>query len=102
MVALAALEAGAMTPDTSVGCPGYFALGNATFHCWQKGGHGTMRLHRRDQEILRRLFYETARRVGIDRIAAMARKLGFGSPVGLDIPGERGGTDPGPGPEAGD
>src|SRR5258708_35649073 len=40
------------------------------------------------------VLYEAGRRVGIDRIAAMARKLGFGSPVGLDIPGERGGTIP--------
>ena len=94
VVALAALEAGAMTPDTSVGCPGYFSLGNATFHCWRKEGHGAMRLHDGIKKSCDVYFYETARRVGIDRIAAMARKLGFGSPVGLDIPGERGGTIP--------
>jgi penicillin-binding protein 2 len=34
MVALAALESGAITPETGVSCPGYFVLGNATFHCW--------------------------------------------------------------------
>src|SRR5205807_443622 len=39
-------------------------------------------------------FYETSRRTGIDRIAAMARRLGFGSALGLDIPGERGGLIP--------
>jgi penicillin-binding protein 2 len=94
VVALAALEAGAMTPDTSVGCPGYFSLGNATFHCWRKEGHGAMRLHDGIKKSCDVYFYETARRVGIDRIAAMARKLGFGTPVGLDIPGERGGTIP--------
>src|SRR5215471_12047139 len=94
VVALAALEAGAITPDTSVGCPGYFSLGNATFHCWRKEGHGTMRLHDGIKKSCDVYFYETARRVGIDRIAAMARKFGFGSPVGLDIPGERGGTIP--------
>jgi len=94
VVALAALEAGAMTPDSSVSCPGYFSLGNATFHCWRKEGHGAMRLHDGIKKSCDVYFYETARRVGIDRIAAMARKLGFGSPVGLDIPGERGGTIP--------
>jgi penicillin-binding protein 2 len=94
VVALAALEAGAMTPDTSVGCPGYFSLGNATFHCWRKEGHGAMRLHDGIKKSCDVYFYETARRVGIDRIAAMAHKLGFGTPVGLDIPGERGGTIP--------
>src|ERR1700726_1662458 len=94
VVALAALEAGAITPDSSVGCPGYLSLGNATFHCWRKEGHGTMRLHDGIKKSCDVFFYDTARRVGIDRIAAMARKLGFGSPVGLDIPGERGGTIP--------
>jgi penicillin-binding protein 2 len=94
VVALAALEAGAITPDSSVGCPGYLSLGNATFHCWRKEGHGAMRLHDGIKKSCDVFFYETARRVGIDRIAAMARKLGFGSPVGLDIPGERGGTIP--------
>ena len=94
VVALAALEAGIITPETSVTCPGYLSLGNATFHCWRHGGHGTVRLHDAIKKSCDVFFYETARRTGIDRIAAMARRLGFGSPIGLDIPGERGGTIP--------
>lgn len=94
VVALAALEAGAITPDVSFSCPGYFSLGNATFHCWRKEGHGTLRLHDGIKKSCDVYFYETARRVGIDRIAAMARKLGFGNPIGIDIPGERAGTIP--------
>jgi len=39
-------------------------------------------------------FYETARRIGIDRIAEMAHRMGFGKPLGLDIPGERSGLIP--------
>jgi penicillin-binding protein 2 len=39
-------------------------------------------------------FYETARRLGIERLAAMARRLGFGGALGLDIPGERPGLVP--------
>jgi len=94
VVALAALEAGAITPDVSFSCPGYFSLGNATFHCWRKEGHGALRLHDGIKKSCDVYFYETARRVGIDRIAAMARKLGFGSAVGIDLPGERAGTIP--------
>ena len=94
VVALAALEAGAITPDVSFSCPGYLSLGNATFHCWRKEGHGTLRLHDGIKKSCDVYFYETARRVGIDRIAAMAHKLGFGGPVGIDIPGERAGTIP--------
>lgn len=94
VVALAALEAGVITPDTAVTCPGQFDLGNATFHCWKKGGHGTLRVREAIKQSCDVFFYETARRTGIDRIGAMARRFGFGSPLGLDIPGERGGLIP--------
>src|SRR5207237_835382 len=38
VVALAALEAGNITPDTAVTCPGSLGLGDATFPCWRQGG----------------------------------------------------------------
>ena len=41
-------------------------------------------------------FYEVAKRVGIERIADMARRLGLGEPLGIDLPGERGGLIPSP------
>ncbi|HKS88684.1 MAG TPA: penicillin-binding protein 2 [Stellaceae bacterium] len=94
VVALAALAAGAITPDTAITCGGSLQLGDATFHCWRKGGHGTLRLHDAIKESCDVFFYETARRTGIDRIAAMARRLGYGAPLGIDIPGERGGLIP--------
>lgn len=94
MVALAALAAGTVTPDTAITCPGYLELGDATFHCWQKGGHGTLHLHDAIKKSCDVFFYETSRRTGIDRIAAMAKRFGFGAPLGLDIPGERGGLIP--------
>jgi penicillin-binding protein 2 len=94
VVALAALEGGAITTDTTISCPGYLELGEATFHCWQHAGHGTLRLHDAIKKSCDVFFYETARRAGIDRIAAMARRFGFGAPLGLDISGERGGLMP--------
>ena len=94
VVALAALEAGTITPDSAVTCPGYLELGDATFHCWKKGGHGTLRLRDAIKQSCDVFFYETARRTGIDRIAAMARRFGFGTPLGLDVPGERAGLIP--------
>jgi penicillin-binding protein 2 len=94
VVALAALESGAITPDTQITCPGYLELGDATFHCWQKGGHGTLRLHDAIKKSCDVFFYETARRTGIDHIAAMAHRFGFGDPLGFDIGGERAGLIP--------
>jgi penicillin-binding protein 2 len=94
MVALAALEAGVITPDTAINCPGYLELGDAEFHCWLKGGHGTLHLRDAIKRSCDVFFYETSRRAGIDRLAAMAKRFGFGAPLGLDIPGERGGLIP--------
>jgi len=94
IVATAALTAGVLTPDTSITCPGYFELGDTTFHCWRKGGHGSLRLRDAIKKSCDVFFYETARRLGIDRLAAMARRFGFGGALGLDIPGERPGLVP--------
>ena len=94
VVATAALAAGVLTPETPISCPGYLELGNATFHCWREHGHGTLRLREAIKRSCDVFFYETARRLGIDRLAAMARRFGYGSVLGLDIPGERPGLIP--------
>jgi penicillin-binding protein 2 len=44
-VALAGLEARAITPYDRINCPGYLDLGDTRFHCWSKGGHGSLDLH---------------------------------------------------------
>jgi penicillin-binding protein 2 len=41
-------------------------------------------------------FYDTARKVGIERIAEMARRFGMGDVTGIDLPGERDGLMPTP------
>jgi penicillin-binding protein 2 len=93
VVALAALEAG-INPEETVFCPGHYKLGNARFHCWRRWGHGHMHMHDAIKHSCDVYFYDVSRRVGIERIAAMSRKLGLGDAVNLDLPGERGGTIP--------
>lgn len=94
ITALAALEAGVVTPTSEVFCPGHMSLGNARFHCWRPGGHGRVGLVQALAQSCDVYFYEIARRVGIDAIAAMARKFGFGERLGLDLPGEMPGLMP--------
>lgn len=94
MVALAALDAGVITPETRVFCPGHYELGDARFHCWKKEGHGGMVLRDAIKHSCDVFFFDTARRTGIDRIAAMAKRFGLGSALGIDIPGERSGLIP--------
>ena len=94
IVALAALEAKIITPSHTFFCPGYKSMGTSRFHCWRRAGHGSVNLHRGIKESCDVYFYEVANKVGIDRIAAMARKMGLGGKLGLDIPGEKSGFIP--------
>ncbi len=93
-VAMAGLESGIVSPGDAVHCPGYFDLGNARFHCWRQGGHGTLDLRGGLKNSCDVYFYETARRVGIDRIAAMAHRFGLGTELAIDLPGTRPGFIP--------
>ena len=93
-VALAAIEAGIATPDFRVSCNGVYNFGGHAFHCWQHRGHGTQDLEGGLKNSCDVFFYETARRVGIDKIEEAARKLGLGSLTGIDLPGEHSGLMP--------
>lgn len=94
MVALAALEAGVIKPDATVTCRGMMRLGQGRFHCWKKWGHGPVALHQALEESCDVYFYELAKRLGPDRIAAMAMRFGLGEKTGIDLPGEREGIIP--------
>jgi len=94
MVLLAALERGVITPQTRVFCKGEIEFGDATFHCWKKGGHGSIDAFNGIVQSCDVYFYEVARRAGIDRIAAMAQRFGFGHMLGVDLPGEQAGLVP--------
>lgn len=75
---LAALDAGVITPSTTVYCPGHYEVGGRRFHCWKRGGHGTVSLERSLAESCDVYYYEVALKVGIDKIAEMGRRLGLG------------------------
>ncbi|MBP5399186.1 MAG: penicillin-binding protein 2 [Alphaproteobacteria bacterium] len=94
MVALAALEAGVITPETRFGCSGKMELGNHLFHCWKKQGHGPLNVVEALQHSCDIFFYETAQKVGIDKIAAMARRFGLGSQTALHFDDEKSGIIP--------
>lgn len=78
VTALAALEAGVVGVRDRVDCHGSYAFKDQTYRCWNRGGHGRMDLVAALRESCDVYFYEMAVRTGIDRIAAMARRLGIG------------------------
>src|SRR5258708_2197706 len=94
MTALAARESGLLTPAHRVSCPGHFALGTTVFHCWKHEGHGSLEMVQGICQSCDVYFYDVARRIGMERIAAMARRFGLGSDLGFDLPGVRTGLVP--------
>ncbi|SHI78224.1 penicillin-binding protein 2 [Wenxinia saemankumensis] len=78
MTALAALEAGVIDAEETVYCPGYHDVGGTRFHCWRRGGHGNINLHESLKQSCDVYYYDVAQRVGIEAMAAMARKFGLG------------------------
>lgn len=93
VTALAALQAG-KDPAERHNCPGYFVYGGRPFHCWKKGGHGSVDLHGALKGSCNVYFFQAALRAGQDRIAAMARALGFGTAFELDLPAVQAGIVP--------
>lgn len=77
VVALAALEAG-IPHDHATFCTGALEYGNMTFHCWKKGGHGHVDMHKSLVESCDIWYYEVAKKIGIAKIGDMAKRLGLG------------------------
>jgi len=94
VTALAALESRAIDPGTVLPCPGFLMLGDIKFHCWLSGGHGGLNVHGAIAASCDCFFYEAARRAGVDKIAEVASRLGFGHASELGLPGESGGNLP--------
>ncbi|WP_303808622.1 penicillin-binding protein 2 [Sandarakinorhabdus limnophila] len=90
---LAALEAG-VDPGDTVGCSGAYRLGNNTWHCHSRRGHGGVNMHRALPLSCDTYFYVMGRKVGIDAIATMARRLGLGQEYPLPLPGQTKGIVP--------
>ncbi|MGH1577810.1 penicillin-binding protein 2 [Planktotalea sp.] len=78
VTALAALEEGLITAEDTVHCNGHLEVGGRKFHCWKRSGHGHMNLELSLRESCDVYYYDLALKVGIEKISAMARKLGLG------------------------
>ncbi|RYG91071.1 penicillin-binding protein 2 [Loktanella sp. IMCC34160] len=84
VTALAAIEEGLLDPEETVFCRGYTEVAGTRFHCWKRAGHGNVNLHESLKQSCDCYYYEICQRVGIDKIAEMARRLGLG--IEHDLP----------------
>jgi penicillin-binding protein 2 len=94
VVALAGLEEGLIDPSEEIYCNGSYTLGNRTYRCWKRGGHGNVALHRALRESCDVYFYKLGKRLGVDKIAQYAEMCGLGKKTGFELAHEKGGLIP--------
>jgi len=81
IVALSALENDVISTNLKVGCTGKMEMYGQTYHCWKKEGHGVLNLRGAIKHSCDIFFYETARRLGVDRLKQTANLFGLGETV---------------------
>ncbi len=93
VTSLAVLEAG-VEATRGVNCSGSYKLGNNTWHCWSKRGHGHVSLPTALPQSCDVYYYTMGREIGVEAIAAMAKRLGLGQKYDLPLAGQAAGLVP--------
>jgi len=90
--------ANGVNPAKTTYCPGYFRLPGSSrrYRCWKHQGHGTMNLHDAITQSCDVYFYQLARNLGIEKLAATMLRFGLGKTTGIDLNGEPSGLAPTP------
>lgn len=94
VVALAALSAGAIGPETELTCDGVIRRGGHDFICMRRYAHGPLTVEDALRVSCNVFFYQAGARLGSRDLYAFARDLGFDERTGIDLPNERGGIIP--------
>ena len=97
VIALAALEAD-LDPRQKIYCPGWFMLSGSSrkYRCWKREGHGWVHLHDALEQSCDTYFYNTGAKLGIELMADILNRFGFGRQTGVDLPDEPDGLVPTP------
>jgi penicillin-binding protein 2 len=92
LVAIAGLENGAITPETTVTCTGGSTYYGQYRRC--NAVHGTVDLQGAIGRSCNVYFYDIGEKVGRERIVEVAQRYGFGKATGIDLLGEGSGILP--------
>jgi penicillin-binding protein 2 len=94
VVEAAALEEGVADPGTTFVCTGQLRFGNRSYRCWEKRGHGPLEMYQALVRSCDVYHYQLGLRLGVDRIAKYARRLGYGSRTLIGLSNETRGLVP--------
>jgi len=92
--AMALLDQKVYEPKTEISCTGGLTLGNKVYHCWKKGGHGSVNLIRAIRESCNSYFQKASLKLDIEDIAKFAKMFGLGARTGIELPRETSGLIP--------
>jgi penicillin-binding protein 2 len=93
---VAGLAEGLLRPEERIHCGGATRLYDRRWRCWESRGHGLVDLRAALQHSCDIYFYRQGIKIGIETIAAYARRLGLGGRTGVELPGESEGLVPDP------
>ncbi|HXW59911.1 MAG TPA: penicillin-binding transpeptidase domain-containing protein, partial [Myxococcota bacterium] len=84
--------------DDTIYDRGWYQIRSNTriFHDWEKHGHGIVDLNLAITRSCDIYFYQLGMKLGIKRMSQFLAQFGFGSPTGIDLDDELGGTLPSP------
>lgn len=88
LTAIAGLRSGAIEPDSTINCPGFFQVGNRRFPCHDGHGHGLIDFATAIEKSCNVFFYKYGLEMGPDLIAQEARRFHLDQPTGIELPHE--------------
>lgn len=89
ITAIAGLEEGVITKNTSYHCTGrYTYYSDYQPTCYDGKAHGVVTVETALQKSCNCFFYEIGRKIGSDKLAEYAAMFGFGSKTGIELSGE--------------
>jgi penicillin-binding protein 2 len=94
IVALAALNAGVVTEETTIDCPVALPIGNHVFKNWNKNPEGEIDVERALARSCNTWFYQVGIRTKPSVFLNLSRRLGFGERTSLPLIGENPGLVP--------
>ncbi len=94
VVALAALNNGVVSEDSTIYCPAAISIGRAVFNNWSKTPEGSINVKRALARSCNTWFYQIGIKTGPAAFLNLSRRLGFGERTGLPLIGETPGLVP--------
>jgi penicillin-binding protein 2 len=95
-LALAALDSRPQLRATSYQCSGVYWLGDSSWRCWRRGGHGKIDIVEALQHSCDCFFYNLGRQLGVEFMDEATKQFGFGELTGIELPAEKRGFRPSP------